>query len=157
MLQYVYRGCICAYRPIIIIMWKYYALLSAFFAALTAVFAKIGVKDVDSDLATAIRTTIILVITWGIAILGKHTCDFRCIPSRTWVFLILSGAATGLSWLFYFRALQLGDVSRVAPIDKLSVVITICLSFMFLKEPINAKVIVGALLITAGSIVMLYK
>lgn len=138
-------------------MWKYYALLSAFFAALTAVFAKIGVKDVDSDLATAIRTTIILFITWGIAILGNHTCAFRGIPSRTWVFLILSGAATGLSWLFYFRALQLGDVSRVAPIDKLSVVITICLSFMFLKEPINAKVIVGALLITAGSIVMLYK
>lgn len=138
-------------------MWKYYALLSAFFAALTAVFAKIGVKDVDSDLATAIRTTVILFITWGIAILGNHTCDFRGIPSRTWVFLILSGAATGLSWLFYFRALQLGDVSRVAPIDKLSVVITICLSFMFLKEPIHAKVIVGALLITAGSIVMLYK
>ena len=138
-------------------MWKYYALLSAFFAALTAVFAKIGVKDVDSDLATAIRTTVILFITWGIAILGNHMCDFRGIPSRTGVFLILSGAATGLSWLFYFRALQLGDVSRVAPIDKLSVVITICLSFMFLKEPINAKVIVGALLITAGSIVMLYK
>lgn len=146
-----------SYTQIITTMWKYYALLSAFFAALTAVFAKIGVKDVDSDLATAIRTTVILFITWGIAILGNHTCDFRCIPSRTWVFLILSGAATGLSWLFYFRALQLGDVSRVAPIDKLSVVITICLSFMFLKEPINAKVIVGALLITAGSIVMLYK
>lgn len=138
-------------------MWKYYALLSAFFAALTAVFAKIGVKDVDSDLATAIRTMVILFITWGIAILGNHTCDLRCVPLRTWVFLILSGAATGLSWLFYFRALQLGDISRVAPIDKLSVVITICLSFMFLKEPINAKVIVGALLITAGSIVMLYK
>ena len=138
-------------------MWKYYALLSAFFAALTAVFAKIGVKDINSDLATAIRTTVILFITWGIAILGNHTCDLRCVPSRTLVFLILSGAATGLSWLFYFRALQLGDVSRVAPIDKLSVVITICLSFMFLKEPINAKVIVGALLITAGSIVMLYK
>ncbi len=138
-------------------MWKYYALLSAFFAALTAVFAKIGVKDINSDLATAIRTTVILFITWTIAILGNHTCDLRCVPSRTWVFLILSGAATGLSWLFYFRALQLGDVSRVAPIDKLSVVITICLSFMFLKEPINAKVIVGALLITAGSIVMLYK
>lgn len=146
-----------SYTQIITTMWKYYALLSAFFAALTAVFAKIGVKDVDSDLATAIRTTVILFITWGIAILGNHTCDFRCIPSRTWIFLILSGAATGLSWLFYFRALQLGDVSRVAPIDKLSVVITICLSFMFLKEPINAKVIVGALLITAGSIVMLYK
>lgn len=142
---------------IITTMWKYYALLSAFFAALTAVFAKIGVKDINSDLATAIRTTVILFITWAIAILGNHTCDLRCVPSRTWVFLILSGAATGLSWLFYFRALQLGDVSRVAPIDKLSVVITICLSFMFLKEPINAKVIVGALLITAGSIVMLYK
>lgn len=148
---------ILSYTQIITTMWKYYALLSAFFAALTAVFAKIGVKDVDSDLATAIRTKVILFITWGIAILGNHTCDFRCIPSRTWIFLILSGAATGLSWLFYFRALQLGDVSRVAPIDKLSVVITICLSFMFLKEPINAKVIVGALLITAGSIVMLYK
>ncbi len=138
-------------------MWEYYALLSAFFAALTAVFAKIGVKDVDSDLATAIRTTIILFITWGIAILGNHTCNICCIPLRTWVFLILSGVATGLSWLFYFRALQLGNVSRVAPIDKLSVVITICLSFMFLKEPVNANVIVGALLITAGSIVMLYK
>lgn len=138
-------------------MWKYYALLSAFFAALTAIFAKIGVKDIDSDLATAIRTTIILLITWGIALLGNHTCDLRCIPSRTWLFLILSGAATGLSWLFYFKALQLGDVSRVAPVDKLSVVITICLSFMFLKEPISAKVIIGALLITAGSIVMLYK
>ena len=146
-----------SYTQIITTMWKYYALLSAFFAALTAVFAKNGVKDVDSDLATAIRTTLILFITWGIAILGNHTCDFRCIPSRTWIFLILSGAATGLSWLFYFRALQLGDVSRVAPIDKLNVVFTICLSFMFLKEPINAKVIVGALLITAGSIVMLYK
>ncbi len=138
-------------------MWKYYALLSAFFAALTAIFAKVGVKDIDSDLATAIRTTVILLITWGIAILGNHTLDIRCIPSRTWVFLVLSGVATGLSWLFYFRALQLGSVSRVAPIDKLSVVITICLSFMFLKEPINAKIIVGALLITAGSIVMLYK
>lgn len=138
-------------------MWKYYALLSAFFAALTAVFAKIGVKDVNSDLATAIRTTVILFITWGIALLGNHTCDLRGLPSRTWVFLVLSGAATGLSWLFYFKALQLGVVSRVAPIDKLSVVITICLSFMFLKEPVNAKVIIGALLITAGSIVMLYK
>lgn len=138
-------------------MWKYYALLSAFFAALTAIFAKIGVKAIDSDLATAIRTTIILLITWGIALLGNHTCDLRCIPSRTWLFLILSGAATGLSWLFYFKALQLGDVSRVAPVDKLSVVITICLSFMFLKEPVSAKVIIGALLITAGSIVMLYK
>ena len=111
-------------------MWKYYALLSAFFAALTAIFAKIGVKDINPDLATAIHT---------------------------WLFLILSGCATGLSWLFYFKAIQLGDVSRVAPIDKLSVVITICLAFIFLKEPVNLKTILGACLITAGSIVMLYK
>ena len=138
-------------------MWKYYALLSAFFAALTAIFAKIGVKDINSDLATAIRTTVILLITWGIAVVGNHCNGIKCITGHTWIFLVLSGAATGLSWLFYFKALQLGDVARVAPVDKLSVVITICLSFMFLKEPVNAKVIVGALLITAGSIVMLYK
>ena len=139
------------------IMWKYYALLSAFFAALTAIFAKIGVKDIDSNLATAIRTTIILFITWGIVLVGNHASEVKCIPGHTWLFLVLSGAATGLSWLFYFKALQLGDVARVAPVDKLSVVITICLSFLFLKEPVNAKVIIGALLITAGSIVMLYK
>lgn len=138
-------------------MWKYYALLSAFFAALTAIFAKMGVKDIDSDLATAIRTTIILLITWGIALVGTHASDIRSITGHTWLFLVLSGVATGLSWLFYFKALQLGDVSRVAPIDKLSVVITICLSFLFLKEPVGSRVIVGALLITAGSIVMLYK
>lgn len=133
------------------------ALLSAFFAALTAIFAKIGVKDIDSNLATAIRTTIILFITWGIVLVGNHASEVKCIPGHTWLFLVLSGAATGLSWLFYFKALQLGDVARVAPVDKLSVVITICLSFLFLKEPVNAKVIIGALLITAGSIVMLYK
>lgn len=138
-------------------MWKFYALLSAFFAALTAIFAKIGVKDINSDLATAIRTTIILVITWGIALAGKHASEVKGIPGHTWLFLILSGAATGLSWLFYFKALQIGEVSRVAPVDKLSVVITICLSFFFLREPVNAKVVIGALLITAGSIVMLYK
>lgn len=138
-------------------MWKYYALLSAFFAALTAIFAKIGVKDVNSDLATAIRTTIILFITWGIAIAGNHFNELKGIQGHTWLFLILSGVATGLSWLFYFKALQSGDVSRVAPVDKLSVVITICLSFMFLREPVSAKVIIGALLITAGSIVMLCK
>ncbi len=138
-------------------MWKYYALLSAFFAALTAIFAKIGVKDIHSDLATAIRTVIILFITWGIVLAGNHGSGWKSIPGHTWLFLILSGAATGLSWLFYFKALQMGDVSRVAPVDKLSVVFVIFLSFLFLKEPVNAKVIVGALLITAGSIVMLYK
>lgn len=138
-------------------MWKYYALLSALFAALTAVFAKIGVKDINSDLATAIRTSVILFITWGIVFAGKHTADVKGISGHTWIFLILSGAATGLSWLFYFKALQTGDVSRVAPIDKLSVVITICLSFLLLKEPVNARVVIGALLITGGSIVMLIK
>lgn len=139
------------------LMWKYYALLSALFAALTAVFAKIGVKDINSDLATAIRTSVILFITWGIVLAGNHTEEVKSISVHTWVFLILSGAATGLSWLFYFKALQVGDVSRVAPIDKLSVVITICLSFLFLKEPVSLRVIVGALLITGGSIVMLIK
>lgn len=138
-------------------MWKYYALLSALFAALTAVFAKIGVKDINSDLATAIRTSVILFITWGIVLVGNHTAEVKGISGHTWIFLVLSGAATGLSWLFYFKALQVGDVSRVAPIDKLSVVITICLSFLFLKEPVSLRVIIGALLITSGSIVMLIK
>ena len=138
-------------------MWKYYALLSALFAALTAVFAKIGVKDINSDLATAIRTSVILFITWGIVLAGNHTAEVKGISGHTWIFLILSGAATGLSWLVYFKALQVGDVSRVAPIDKLSVVITICLSFLFLKEPASLRVIIGALLITGGSIVMLIK
>lgn len=138
-------------------MWKYYALLSALFAALTAVFAKIGVKDVNSDLATAIRTSVVLLITWGIVFAGKHTAELKGIGGHAWLFLILSGIATGLSWLFYFKALQTGDVSRVAPIDKLSVVITICLSFLLLKEPVNARVVIGALLITGGSIVMLIK
>lgn len=124
-------------------MWKYYALLSAFFAALTAIFAKIGVKDINSDLATAIRTAVILCITWGIVLFGSHAGEIRAIPRHT--------------WLFYFKALQTGDVSRVAPIDKLSVVITIILSFLFLKEEVTLRVVIGALLITGGSIVMLLK
>jgi transporter family protein len=136
-------------------MWKYYALLSACFAALTAIFAKVGVKDINSDLATAIRTTIILIITWGIVIIGNHLGEVKQITSHTWIFLILSGAATGLSWLFYFKALQNGNVSQVAPIDKLSVVITIILSFFILREPVTMKVIFGALFITAGSLIML--
>lgn len=138
-------------------MWKYYALLSAFFAALTAIFAKIGVKDINSDLATAIRTSVILIITWGIVLAGSHAEEVRAITCRSWLFLVLSGAATGLSWLFYFKALQNGDVSRVAPIDKMSVPVTVCLSFLLLKEPVSAKTVVGALLITAGGIVMLMK
>ncbi|WP_455509332.1 EamA family transporter [Butyricimonas paravirosa] len=138
-------------------MWKYYALLSALFAALTAIFAKIGVKDINSDLATAIRTSVILMITWGIVLFGTHLGEIKDISRHAWVFLILSGIATGLSWLFYFKALQSGEVSRVAPIDKLSVVITIFLSFILLKEPVSLKVIIGALLITGGSVLMLIK
>lgn len=138
-------------------MWKYYALLSALFAALTAIFAKIGVKDINSDLATAIRTCVVLCITWGIVVAGNHVGEAKGITAHTWLFLVLSGAATGLSWLFYFKALQTGDVARVAPIDKLSVVITIGLALIFLKETVSARVIVGALFITAGSIMMLYK
>ena len=138
-------------------MWKYYALLSALFAALTAIFAKIGVKDINSDLATAIRTSVVLCITWGIVVAGNHVGEAKGITAHTWLFLVLSGAATGLSWLFYCKALQTGDVARVAPIDKLSVVITIGLALIFLKETVSARVIVGALFITAGSIMMLYK
>jgi len=139
------------------IMWKIYALLSALFAALTAIFAKVGVRDVNPDLATAIRTTVILLLTWGIVLFGRQAQGIREISGHTWIFLVLSGLATGLSWLFYFKAMQTGDVSRVAPIDKLSVVITIFLACLFLKEPVSTKVILGALLITAGSIVMLIK
>lgn len=138
-------------------MWKYYAILSALFAALTAIFAKVGVRDINSDLATAIRTLIIMIITWSMVFIGGHVGEIKSISTHTWLFLLLSGIATGLSWLFYFKALQAGDVSRVAPIDKLSVVITILLSFVFLKETVSLRVIIGALLITSGSIVMLIK
>ena len=138
-------------------MWKVYAILSALFAALTAIFAKVGVKDVNSDLATAIRTSVILVLTWGIVLFGQHVSEIREVSKNTWIFLVLSGLATGLSWLFYFKAIQLGDVSRVAPIDKLSVVITILLAFVFLHEQVNLRVVIGALLITAGSVLMLMK
>ena len=138
-------------------MWKYYALLSAFFAALTAIFAKVGVRDINSNLATAIRTVMIFIITWSVVFWGHHEHEIHPIERRTWVFLILSGAATGLSWLFYFKALQEGDVARVAPIDKLSVVITLLLAYIFLHEDITPKVLMGALLITVGSILMMLK
>ena len=136
-------------------MWKWYAVLSAIFAALTAIFAKVGIKNVDSNLATAIRTGIILLITWGIVITGNNLGDIKELSKTNWLFLILSGVATGLSWLFYFKALQLGDASKVAPIDKMSVVITIFLSFMILKEPVSWKVLLGGLLIAGGSLVIL--
>lgn len=138
-------------------MWKYYAILSAIFASLTAIFAKIGIKGVNSNLATAIRTVVILFLTWGIVVAGHQLNGVKDLNRTNWLFLILSGAATGLSWLFYFKALQLGDASKVAPIDKLSVVLTILLSFLFLKEPVSAKVLTGGLLIMAGTIVIIWN
>lgn len=136
-------------------MWKIYALLAAVFASLTAVFSKIGVKDVDSNLATAIRVSCILVLTWGIALAGGTVKGIKDISGHTFLFLVLSAVATGLSWLFYFKALQMADVSKVAPIDKLSVAITIVLSIIFLHEPAEMKTIAGGALITLGSIVLL--
>lgn len=138
-------------------MWAVYALLAALFAALTALFAKVGVKDIDSNLATAIRTSVILVLTWGIVLFSNTASQIRHISKPTWIFLVLSGIATGLSWLFYFKALQTGDVSKVAPIDKISVVFTIILAFVFLKEPASPKVITGTVLITLGGILMIMK
>lgn len=138
-------------------MWIVYSLLAAFFAALTAIFAKIGVKDIDSNLATAIRTTVVLLLTWGIVLFSNILPQVRTIGKATWDFLILSGIATGLSWLFYFKALQTGEVSRVAPIDKISVVFTITLAFFFLKKPISPKVIAGAILIITGGILIILK
>lgn len=132
-------------------------MLSALFAALTAIFAKVGVRNINADLATAIRTSVILLLTWCIVLFGHHAGEVKDIPRQAWLFLILSGLATGASWLFYFKALQTGDVSRVAPIDKLSVVITIGLSFLLLKEPVSLRVVLGALLITGGSLLMLIK
>lgn len=136
-------------------MWKVYALLAAVFASLTAIFSKIGVKDVDSNLATAIRVSFILVLTWGIVLATGAAKGIKALSGHTLTFLFLSAIATGLSWLFYFKALQLGDVSKVAPIDKLSVAITIFLAVLFLGEPASMKTIMGGLLITAGSLVLL--
>ena len=137
--------------------WLLLALLSAFFAALTAVFAKAGLKDINSDLATAIRTAIILLITWGIVLIKGKTSELPGLTKSTWLFLTLSAIATGLSWLFYYRALQLGKASEVTAIDKGSIVFTILLSFLFLKEPLTAKILVGAALVFAGMLVIVWK
>lgn len=136
-------------------MWKVYALLAAVFASLTAIFSKIGVKDIDSNLATAIRVSCILVLTWGIAIAGGSVKGIKEVSGHTFLFLILSAVATGLSWLFYFKALSLGDVSKVAPVDKLSVAITIVLAIVFLHEPPDLKTLAGGALITIGSLVLI--
>jgi len=136
-------------------MWWMYALLSALFAALTAIFAKVGIKGVNTDLATAIRTVVILVIAWSIAFFRGGTSTVHSLTRQNIIFLCLSGIATGLSWIFYFKALQLGEVSQVAPVDKLSVALAIILSVAFLGEVVTAKMAIGALLIIAGTIVLI--
>jgi bacterial/archaeal transporter family protein len=136
-------------------MWWIYALFSAFFAALTAIFAKVGIKGVDTDLATAIRTIVILVIAWAIAFARGGAATIPTLSKQNILFLCLSGIATGLSWIFYFKALQLGKVSQVAPVDKLSVALAIILSILFLGEALTWKTGIGALLIISGTIVLI--
>ena len=136
-------------------MWFVYALLAALFAALTSILAKIGIENVNSNLATAIRTVVVLIMAWGIVfVTGKHN-EISGIGLKSWIFLILSGGATGLSWMFYFRALQIGEASKVVPVDKFSVVIAMVLAFIVLGEALTAKTVIGGLLITLGTFVLI--
>lgn len=137
--------------------WITWALLSALFAGLTAILAKIGVKDVNSNLATAIRTSVILLFTWSIAMTTGPIQSLWTLPKRTWIFLVLSGVATGLSWICYFRALQLGDAARVAPVDKLSVVFVMVLAAVVLREKLTWQHGVGGLLIVIGAVILAWK
>ena len=135
-------------------MWFVFALLSAVFAALTSILAKIGIDGVKSNLATAIRTVVVVAMSWGMVFLTNAQSGLSSINRKSWIFLILSGLATGASWLCYYKALQVGDASKVVPVDKLSVIITIVLAFVFLHEDFTAKSIVGCLLIGAGTLLM---
>ena len=135
--------------------WVSYAILSAFFAALTSILAKIGISDINSNLATAIRTIVVLIMAWGIVFMTGAQSGIQDITAKSWIFLVLSGIATGLSWLFYYKALQLGDASKVVPIDKFSVVISMILAFVILKEDLTFKTVMGGILITAGTFVMI--
>jgi transporter family protein len=136
-------------------MWKFYAILSALFAAFTAILAKVGVKGISGNMATAIRTIIVLCMAWGIVLLSGELGNVKEISKRNLIFLIASGLATGCSWIFYFKALETGPVSKVAPIDKLSVVFVILFSLILLKEPFDIKLIIGGALIVAGTIVLI--
>lgn len=136
-------------------MWWIYALLSAVFASLTAIFAKVGIKGVDSDLATAIRTVVILMLAWGFALYKGVVPSMQNLTKQNWMFLVLSGIATGCSWIFYFKALQAGKVSQVAPVDKLSLALTIVLSVIFLGEALTWKTAIGALMIIGGTLVLI--
>jgi len=135
-------------------MWFVFALLSAVFAALTSILAKVGIEGVNSNLATAIRTVVVLVMAWGMVFLTNTQSGIASISRKSWIFLILSGLATGASWLCYYRALQIGDASKVVPVDKLSVVITLILAFVFLHEQFTVKSVIGCVLIAAGTLVM---
>ena len=135
-------------------MWLLYAIFSAVFAALTSILAKVGIVGVNSNLATAIRTAVVLVMSWGMVFITNSQSGIASISRKSWIFLILSGLATGISWLCYYRALQMGEVSKVVPIDKLSVVITLILAFVLFKETFTVKSAIGAILITAGTLVM---
>ena len=136
------------------VMWFILALLSAVFAALTSILAKVGVEGVNSNLATAIRTVVVVVMAWGMVFLTQAQSGLGEISRRSWLFLILSGLATGASWLCYYRALQVGEASKVVPVDKLSVVITLVLAWVFLREEFSVKSLLGAALIAAGTLVM---
>lgn len=135
-------------------MWLFFAILSSVFAALTTLLAKAGIEGVNSHLATAIRTMVVVVMAWGMVFLTNAQKGIGQISQKSWLFLILSGMATGISWLCYYRALQLGDVSRVAPVDKLSVVITVLLAVVFLHEQFTLKSLLGCGLIAAGTLIM---
>ena len=135
-------------------MWMVLAVLSAVFAALTSILAKVGIDGVNSNLATAIRTFVVLILAWGMVFLTDAQGGISTISRKSWIFLILSGLATGGSWLCYYKALQLGDASKVVPIDKMSVVITLVLAFVFLHEKVTTKSIIGCILITAGTLLM---
>ena len=135
-------------------MWFWLALGSAVFAALTSILAKVGIEGVGSNLATAIRTMVVVVMAWGMVFITNQQAGIKDISQKSWVFLILSGLATGASWLCYYKALQMGDVSKVVPVDKLSVVITLVLAFVFLHEEFTAKSLIGCILIGAGTLLM---
>lgn len=135
-------------------MWLFFAILSSIFAALTSVLAKIGIEGVNSNLATAIRTFVVLFMSWGMVFLTNAQKGLSQISQKSWIFLILSGFATGASWLCYYRALQMGEASKVVPIDKMSVVITLVMAFVFLHEQVTPKSVVGCILIGAGTLLM---
>lgn len=136
-------------------MWFIFALLSAVFAALTSIFAKIGIEGINSNLATAIRTVVVLIMAWGMVFVTGTQNQIGNIGQKSWIFLVLSGMATGFSWLFYYKALQIGEASKVVPVDKFSVVITMIMAFVILKEAVTLKTVLGGVFITIGTFIMI--